>query len=338
MRQPGVKRKVNEPNPQELRWVTEFEAGLARSMRRLGLARRAVLTAVSGGPDSMTVLSGLARIAGRLGLTLHAATVDHALRPASAAEAAAVSAWAARHGVPHVVLPGPVAPGAGVEARAREARYAALHEAKRALGCDVIATGHTANDQAETVLMRLSRGASLRGAAGVRSQRADGVVRPLLFATRAEVERYVRALGLPVVRDEMNDDEALLRTRVRQQAVPALEAAAGPGTVQALARFAELAAEDDAWLAATAAAALERLRAPGCGLDVVGLLALAPPIARRAAGQWLEGQGVPLDAALVDEVLAAARESRATPLPGDRGLRVADGCLRVEPAPPRRLH
>lgn len=329
---------MNEPNPQELRWVAEFEAGLVRSMRRLSLSRRAVLTAVSGGPDSMTLLSALARTAGRLGLTLHAATVDHALRPSSQGEAAAVSDWAARHGVPHVVLPVPVAPGAGVEARAREARYAALHEARRALGCDVIATGHTANDQAETVLMRLSRGASLRGAAGVRSQRADGVVRPLLFATRADIERYAQALALPVARDAMNDDEALLRTRVRQQALPALEAAAGPGTVQALARFAELAAEDDAWLAAVAGTAVERLRVPDGGLDVVGLLALEPPIARRAAGQWLEGQGVPLDAALVDEVLAAAREARATPLPGDRVLRAADGCLRVEPAPPRRLH
>lgn len=322
----------------ENQWVGEFEATLLRSARRHGLTRRAVLVAVSGGPDSMTLLSGLARIAGRLGLTVKAATVDHALRPTSAAEAAAVGAWAERHGVSHLVLRAPVTPGAGVEASARAARYAALHEAKAALGCALIVTGHTANDQAETLLMRLARGAALRGASGVRSQRADGVVRPLLFATRADVERYTRALGLPVVRDEMNDDDALLRTRVRHQALPALEAAVGLGTVQALARFAQLAAEDDAWLAAGAATALERLRWPDGTVEIEGLLALAPPIARRALGLWLEGQGVPLDAALLDEGLAAARERRSTPLPGDRVLRCAEGRLGVAPAPPRRLH
>ncbi len=323
---------------QEDEWVARFEESLLRSLRRLGLTRRGVLVAVSGGPDSMTLLSGVARLAGRLGLMVKAATVDHRLRPGSTEEAAAVGAWAHAHGVAHRVLEAPVAPGAGVEAVARAARYEALHLAARALGCEVVLTAHTANDQAETLLMRLARGTSLRGAAGVRSQRADGVLRPLLFATREEIERYVSALSLPVVRDAMNADDALLRTRVRQGALPALEAAAGPGVVGALARFAQLAAEDDAWLQAVAERALERLRWPDGSVELVGLLALDAPIARRVVARWLESARVGLDAPLVEEVLAAAREGRATPLPGDRAFACANGRGALAPAPPRQLH
>jgi tRNA(Ile)-lysidine synthase len=240
--------------------------------------------------------------------------------------------------VAHSVLVAPVRAGAGIEASARALRYAALDEERRRVRADAILTGHTASDQAETVLMRLARGASLRGAAGIVEHRRDAIVRPLLFATRDEVLAYVAALRLPVIDDEMNRDERLLRTRVRERALPALEAAAGPGVARALARFATLAAEDEAYLAALAAEAGRPLVADDGSLDAGGLTRLAVPLARRVLAAWLEGQGVPLDAALVGEALTGLTTGRTTTLPGDRLLTCEDGRGRLAAAPPRRLH
>lgn len=286
----------------------------------------------------MTLLSGAARLAGRVGLQFEAATVDHQLRPESGAEVELVARFAASLGVIHHPLRVPLAGAVGVEAAARTARYAALEAVRVSRQLDLVATAHTASDQAETVLMRLARGASLAGAAAILETRADRIIRPLLFATRTEVEAYIAARGITVARDQMNEDASFLRVRIRQQVVPALAAAAGPAVERALARFAAFAAEDEAWLGAEATRALTLVRWPADDtLEAEALSALGPPIARRVLALWLAGQGVPLDGALIEDALRAARDRATATLPGDRVLACSNGRVRVVVAPPR-LH
>jgi len=328
----GVKWKPARVEPEKAQSVQVVEDGLRRAWRRLVPADRGVLLAVSGGPDSMTLLTASARIAGRIGLQLEALTVDHQLRPESAAEVALVAAAAKSLGVTHHVRVAPIS-GPGIEAAARDARYAALEAVRSERGLSVIATAHSANDQAETLLMRLARGSALGGASSIHEARADRVIRPLLFLTRAQIEAYVAALNLTVARDAMNDDPKFLRTRVRKEVLPALIAAAGPGSERALARFASLAAEDDAELTRQALAALGGMPAS----FPLELAALARPIARRALATWLVAQGVELNAELIDDCLRAAREKSVATLPGDRLFACKDGRGNVIAAPPR-LH
>lgn len=286
----------------------------------------------------MTLLSAGARLAGRRGLTLEAATVDHHLRPDSRAEVELVARFAGSLGVPHHVLEAPIAQKSGVEAAARVARYGALEALRAVRRLDVVATAHTATDQAETLLMRLTRGTSLSGAASIHEARADRVIRPLLSTTRSEVEAYVAARGIEVARDTMNTDPAYLRVRIRQQVLPALERAAGPGTERALARFATLAAEDEAFLAGEAQRAMGLVHWPEDDtLEAQALSALAAPIGRRVLARWLGGKGVPLDGPLLDDALRAARDRSTATLPGDRVLACSNGRVTVQGAP-ARLH
>lgn len=244
--------------------------------------------------------------------------------------------WAKTHQVDFHTRRLALEPGAGLEERARDARYAALKELAQTAGLSVIATAHTGSDQAETVLMRLLRGTALRGAAGILAERADGVIRPLLFATRAQTVQYVTEAGVPFIRDPMNDDPTYLRVRVRQQLMPVVEGLAGPGVVARLTHFAQLAQEDDAFLQAEAAVALERVRVPD-GLDLYAVRSLVLPVRRRVLARWLVEHHVPLDAHHLDDVLAALSEGRTATLPHDRLLIVARQAVRVAWAPPR-LH
>lgn len=278
----------------------------------------------------------LAEAAHRLGVPIEVACLDHGLRAGSASELELVQSWAAARGVTFHTRRLALDRGPGLEARARAARYEVLLEIARSQTSGVVATAHTASDQAETVLMRLTRGAALRGAAGIQPRRADGVIRPLLFATRAQTRRYVQVRGVRFVDDPMNDDPTFLRVRVRREVIPLLEQVVGPHAVTALARAARYAAEDDAWLAADAATALERCRVGG-GLDRVAVLSLGAPIRRRVIAAWLEEQGVPVDAHHLDDALAALATIRTATLPGDRLLTVARGTLSISAAP-ARLH
>jgi len=286
----------------------------------------------------MTLLSGAARLAGRVGLSFEAATVNHHLRSESGAEVELVRAFAASLGVPHHAIEAPITQSTGLEAAARAARYQALESCRRDRKLDLVATAHTASDQAETLLMRLARGTSLTGAAGIQETRADRIIRPLLFATRPEIEAYVAARKITVARDPMNADPAFLRVRVRQDVLPLLEAAAGPGVERAMARFSTFAAEDDAWLRAEAQRALTLVRWPEDDtLEAEALGALAPPIARRVLAIWLAEKEIPLDAELLEDALRAARERATATLPGDRVLACSNGRVTELPAP-ARLH
>jgi tRNA(Ile)-lysidine synthase len=180
----------------------------------------ALLLAVSGGPDSTALLVMAAEWSG--GPSLHAATVDHALRPESAAEAADVARLAARLGLPHVILRWEgEKPCTGLPARARKARYDLVSSEAARVGARVIVTAHHLDDQAETVLMRLSRGSGLAGLAGMAARTRRGAVeiaRPLLDIPKAELLAFCDARALPYACDPSNQNPAFARPRWRRLA------------------------------------------------------------------------------------------------------------------------
>ena len=261
----------------------------------------AVACAVSGGADS-TALALLAVEAGCVVTIVH---VDHQLRPTSADDAALVQRTAAVLGVPCTVHAVAVGDGPNLEARARAARYGVLPP-------DVL-TGHTADDQAETVLINLLRGAAASGLAGMR----PGPTRPLLGLRRADTVEVCRLAGTATADDESNTDPRFVRNRVRHEVLPLLADVAARDLAPVLARQADLLRADDDLLD-TLAAALDPT-------DARQLAAAPPPLARRAVRRWLTGldpAGHPPDLATVERVLAVARgESTACDVAG--GHRVA---------------
>jgi tRNA(Ile)-lysidine synthase len=208
-------------------------AAVGRVRRAVAVAidRRAVLrpgetvvVACSGGPDSSAMLDALARLAPPRALTLHVAHVDHGLRAGSAAEAELVAAAAASRGIPFTALSAAVAPsGSSLQDRAREARHAVLRELAAAVGATAIALAHTADDQAETVVMRALAGATPRALAAM-AERSGPLARPLLRVWRSDVAAYCDALGLATLDDPSNADPRHLRSRVRHEVLPAIEA------------------------------------------------------------------------------------------------------------------
>jgi tRNA(Ile)-lysidine synthase len=197
-----------------------------------------VLAACSGGPDSLALAAALAFVAPRAGLRAGAVTVDHGLQEGSADRAAAVAAVLSGLGLDPVRAVAVTVDGAGgPEAAARTARYAALEAAAADLGATAVLLGHTLDDQAETVLLGLARGSGARSLAGMPPRR--GVfLRPLLGLRRQVTADACAALDLAPWTDPHNADRRFARVRVRLDALPALEAALGPGVAEALARTA----------------------------------------------------------------------------------------------------
>ncbi|MDC0708073.1 tRNA lysidine(34) synthetase TilS [Stigmatella sp. ncwal1] len=300
---------------------------LEASFRSAGLLRGSVLLAVSGGVDSTALLLGTALVRERLGLTVEVATLDHGLRPEAMEEVRTVERLAALQKMICHVRPLHLKAGSGLEMRAREARYAALEEVCLERGLAAIATAHTASDQAETLLMRLARGASLRGATGILSTRGM-LVRPLLELTREDMEHFMREQGMGFAVDPMNADPRYLRSRIRHTVLPALTQAVGYPVTERLASFARLAAEDDALLQSLAHAAWDRLTCDGGGLDAVGLRALELPLRRRVLARLLAEAGAVVDAATLGRVLEAVARGRATTLSQGLQLRASGGLVR----------
>ena len=240
-----------------------------------------VTCAVSGGADSMTLMI----LAVAAGCNVTAVHVDHRLRSGSDREGNVVAGAARRFGAAFRSETIDVGDGPNLEARARDARYAVLP-------ADVM-TGHTADDQAETMLLNLMRGASSSGLAAMR----PGFRRPLLALRRASTEDLCRTLELAVVDDPSNRDPAYLRNRVRHELLPAMNALAQRDLVPVLTRQSGL-LRDDADLLDELAAALDPT-------DAKQLAAAPLPLARRAVRRWLATDHPP-DAATVDRVLRVA--------------------------------
>jgi tRNA(Ile)-lysidine synthase len=180
-----------------------------------------VLVAVSGGPDSMALLHVLGRLRNELGCDLVAHGVDHGLRASAGAELDRVAAFAGALGVPFGRSRVEVAPGGDLQARARRARHEALRRAATEAGAASIATGHHADDRAETVLLRLLRGSGPRGL-GCLPPRAGELIRPLLWARRADIDAHLERHRVPFSLDPSNDDRRFLRARVRHELLPLL--------------------------------------------------------------------------------------------------------------------
>lgn len=204
-----------------------------------------VVCACSGGPDSTALLHVLARLRETFGHVLVAHGVDHGLREDAAAELALAARVAESLEVPFAVTCVQLAAGSNLQARARAARHDALARAAKAAGARLVATGHTADDRAETLLLRLLRGAGPRGLA-VLPPRAPlpgtgnvELIRPLLHARRSDIVAHLERHALPAAGDPSNLDPRFARVRVRRELIPLLEDLS-PGIVEHLGSLAEM--------------------------------------------------------------------------------------------------
>jgi len=309
--------------------------------RRHGILRPGPLVvAVSGGADSTALALVLSELADEFGLVLHVAHFDHRARPrAAAADAAFVADLAARIGAPIRVGRAERAPKG--EDEAREARYAFLRRVAGDLGATAVATGHTMDDQAETVLLHLTRGSGLAGVAGMRPLR-DGIVRPLLAITRAETLALCRAAKIRPREDPTNRSLRFSRNRVRARVLPEL-AKINPQVRAAIARFAEAAAEVDDRLARAAADAGSLPDASTGVIDVRGLPGDEALRERVLADAWRQVTGKTLVArqrAALAALASSTDGSRRIDLPGGVArreygeLRLAGPSTSVAPQPP----
>lgn len=204
--------------------------------------------AFSGGGDSLCLLHLMLCVSEAWSLNIQAVHVDHGLRPESAKEASRASKLAFELGVELTVLEGRVGQlsRGNVQQAARDRRLSLLGQHAREHALDWIALGHTASDQAETVLMRAVRGAGVRGLRGM-AWRRGVFIRPLLEVTRAEVEQYIKKEGLDPILDPTNATDAYFRNRIRNRIIPLLSAE-NPSVIQALCRLAANCREEDSAL------------------------------------------------------------------------------------------
>jgi tRNA(Ile)-lysidine synthase len=268
-----------------------------------------LVCAVSGGADSLALLV----LACSAGLAVTAVHVDHGLRPGSAAEAGVVAAAAGRFGAAFRSESVTLEDGPNLEARARAARRAVVGPGA--------ATGHTMDDQAETVLLNLLRGAGLDGLAAMRA----GPAHPLLALRRSETRALCRSLGLDPVCDPSNDDRRFRRNRVRHELLPLCSEIAGRDLVPVLAR--------QAGVLATDTDLLDELAGAIDPADGAALAAAPEALARRAARRWLRHDGpYAPDLAAIERVLGVARgEATATDVAPGWRVRRSGGRLSVAP-------
>ncbi len=218
-----------------------------------------VLIAVSGGRDSMCLVHGCHELSRELKLQMEVAHLDHNLRESSGSDAEFVREWCSAKNIRfHFRKEEPPPQGQNVEGWGRERRYVFFREVLHEQGLDYILTAHTADDAAETLLMRLVANKELRGIAAKdeRSRR----VRPLLFVSREEIDRYISSRNVPFVEDLTNQDTSMLRNKVRHLLIPFLKKEFDPRIVEVLSTRARYLDEDEASLTEIALKRLETLR------------------------------------------------------------------------------
>jgi tRNA(Ile)-lysidine synthase len=302
---------------------------LARELARFGVARdQPVLVACSGGPDSTALADAtmaLSRSGGVGPVTL--VHVDHGLRAGSGSEGEVVRRLGEAGAAGVMLLRARVGGGASLERAAREARYAALDRCVATGAAAWVLLGHTASDQAETVLMRLVSGTGITGLAGIPERRGP-YLRPFLRVSRTRLLAYLAERGLPALDDPMNRDPRFARSRARHSWLPLL-GRDNPQLEAALCRAAASAREQrevlDALARRVAAEARERSGVPG-GYDVAVLAAAPPAAAKRALVlAWLAATGRPLSArhqeALWALIAGPGRGTVSLDLPGMTAVR-----------------
>lgn len=310
---------------------------LAQAMESRGLLVPPcrVLVAYSGGADSTALL----HLLHRLGYDAWAGHLHHGQRPEADEEMSRCERFCAELNVPFVGGRADVPrlakeTGMGLEEAGRHARYEFLERARMKSECDWVVTGHTADDQVETVLFNLARGTGLAGLGGIPIQRGR-IVRPMLGFWREQTRAYCRDHGLWYHDDPSNEDCTFARARVRHRLVPEYERV-HPGAKQALIALAESAREEDAFLDGAAAAALERAEVPLNGalgfltkdVEVAfradALLGLPRVLAARAIRLLFRALGGEVDRALVQTVLDGMKSGNSGSATSSQGLVVAE--------------
>lgn len=265
-----------------------------------------VVCAFSGGTDS----TALVALAVHAGLRVAAHHVDHGIRAESATEAENARSIAESLDVPFVLHRIHVGAGPNLEARARAARRATLPSGAM--------TGHTADDQAETVLLRLLRGSGSSGLGAIR----PGPTHPLLGLRRVDTVRACTSIGVDPVHDASNDRGDVWRNRIRSEVLPMLTDIAGRDLVPILTRSADLLRDDSDFL--------DRLAADLDPTDARALTSAPVVLARRSVRCWLTEHGYPPSSAAVDRVLGVARgDATACELPGGRRVQRSGQRLRI---------
>lgn len=314
-----------------------------------------VIVACSGGPDSICLLHALHRLRRLLRIKLVVFHFDHRLRKDSAADGAYVGGQAERLGLPFVLREALDAPrrGQSVEAWARLARYAALTAAATDVEAGRAALGHTLDDQAETVLLGLTRGGGLEALAGMPPVAslpplAFPATRPLIETTRAEVEAFCRSSRLRPREDPTNRDPRFLRNRIRHKVLPLMERELDRDLRATLARTAENVRGDVEYLEALASAAAQKVvevRDEEIRLSAEELAALPAPISARVVrqairlaravwGEWVADATAVHIGSVVE--LASGRPGRAVDLPGDLVAERRRGYVRLSRSSPER--
>jgi len=299
------------------RLLSELRARLPNPLpSRLGVA-------VSGGSDSTALLHLLSRVTEGTDTNLFAATVDHGLRSEAAEEAAEVAALCRRLEISHTTLKWGGWDGSGnLQDQARRARYRLLRDWARAHDIPAVTLGHTADDQAETVLMRLGRAAGVTGLSAMPMVRAfDGVdlVRPLLFATRAELQGYLLAHGVDWTEDPSTQNIRFDRLKARQSLAQLAELGI---SAKSLARVAENMGHANTALAQYTQETAQRLTVEEAGsirLDCAGFAGLPKELQRRIVigiVRWIAGGDYPPRQASVDRTIAAVSNSRPATIGG----------------------
>lgn len=278
-----------------------------------------VTAAVSGGADSLALAAALAELAAPRTLVV---TIDHQLQPTSAAQAQRVCDSAADLGLAAQICPVEVVGSGGMEAAARRARYAALERVRRG----PVLLAHTLDDQAETVLLGLGRGSGPRSIAGMQRWR-NPWGRPLLGVRRTDTEELCMARGLVPWQDPHNQDPTFQRVRLRHEVIPLLDEVLAGGVVPALARTADLLADDLAALDQMAAG----FRTRGPKLSVGGLRDTPRAIRTRVLRRWLLGAGIDeltgQHLTRLDQLLTDGRPLASVRLPGGYDVRCSGAHL-----------
>ncbi len=238
-----------------------------------------VLVACSGGPDSVAMLDVLSRLSREMQFTIHVASVDHGLRADADLDVACARAHASNIGAPFHSLTVKVPEQASIQDAAREVRYQALLRKAQEIGSRRVAVGHTMDDQAETVLARILRGAGIEGLAGIAPVRRDGVVRPFIDCARRDVHAYVQERSLVVRNDPSNVDSRFLRARVRSDLLPRLSLE-DPAVVRHLAALADDARSAASVLRSRARRVLRKASRGEGTLSIEGLERVPPAVLR----------------------------------------------------------
>ena len=260
-----------------------------------------VIVGISGGPDSVCLLHILDRLAEDLSLQLFAVHVNHGLRGEAAdADENWTREFCDSLGIPCRVVRVDAAAyakehGLTVEEAGRQLRYAAFADLRQELGAAMIAVAHHADDQAETVLMRILRGTGTYGLAGMEYQRQDGVIRPLLDVSRAEIEAYCEEHDLHPCKDQSNESTDYTRNRIRLELLPYIREHFNPNINEALLRLSAIAGEERAWTDALA----EKFLAEHEGLPITALRELSSPLRKRVILLALKRAGLTQDISAV---------------------------------------